>query len=153
MSVEENMALARRFLEEHGDIFVKPLHGNGGKAIFKIGRDGANLSSLIEVFNTAYREPHMVQAFLPSVAAGDKPWKPVSDLGFMAECDLAPKRGAVISFAAPNGESFSAVIRWARDGRIGCRFATPLEWEDLVGLGLDELDSDEVPAAPRKPKR
>jgi glutathione synthase len=63
---------ARAFLAEHGEIVVKPLHGNGGKAIFKIGRDGANLSSLIEVFNTAYREPHMVQAFLPGVAEGDK---------------------------------------------------------------------------------
>ncbi|GAA0736750.1 MULTISPECIES: glutathione synthase [Sphingomonas] len=63
---------ARAFLAEHGEIVVKPLHGNGGKAIFKIGRDGANLSSLIEVFNTAYREPHMVQAFLPDIAKGDK---------------------------------------------------------------------------------
>jgi len=63
---------ARAFLAEHGEIVVKPLHGNGGKAIFKVGSDGANLSSLIEVFNTAYREPHMVQAFLPDVAKGDK---------------------------------------------------------------------------------
>ena len=63
---------ARAFLADHGEIVVKPLHGNGGKAIFKIGRDGANLSSLMEVFNTAYREPHMVQAFLPGVAEGDK---------------------------------------------------------------------------------
>ncbi|MET3710608.1 glutathione synthase [Sphingomonas trueperi] len=67
-SVEE----AKAFLAEHAEIVVKPLHGNGGKAIFKIGRDGANLSSLIEVFNTAYREPHMVQAFLPDIAKGDK---------------------------------------------------------------------------------
>ena len=51
---------------------MKPLHGNGGKAIFKIGRAGENLSSLIEVFNTAWREPHMIQAFLPGVAEGDK---------------------------------------------------------------------------------
>ena len=63
---------ARAFLAEHGEIVVKPLHGNGGKAVFKVGRDGANLASLIEVFNTAYREPHMVQAFLPGVAQGDK---------------------------------------------------------------------------------
>jgi glutathione synthase len=63
---------ARAFLSKHGQIVVKPLHGNGGKAIFKIDKDGANLSSLLEVFNTAYVEPHMVQAFLPSVAAGDK---------------------------------------------------------------------------------
>ena len=63
---------ARAFLAKHGQIVVKPLHGNGGKAIFKIDRDGANLSSLMEVFNTAYVEPHMIQAFLPSVASGDK---------------------------------------------------------------------------------
>jgi glutathione synthase len=63
---------ARAFLAEHGEIVIKPLHGNGGKAIFKVGSDGANLSALIEVFNTAWREPHMVQAFLPDVAKGDK---------------------------------------------------------------------------------
>ena len=51
---------------------VKPLHGNAGKAVFQIGRDGANLASLIELFNTTYREPHVVQAFLPDVAEGDK---------------------------------------------------------------------------------
>src|SRR3546814_2100626 len=70
--VTRSLEETRAFLAEHGEIIVKPLHGNGGKAIFKVGRDGANLSSLIEVFNTAYREPHMIQAFLPEVAQGDK---------------------------------------------------------------------------------
>ena len=70
--VTRSLDEARAFLAEHGEIVIKPLHGNGGKAIFKVGRDGANLSALIEVFNTAYREPHMVQAFLPAVAKGDK---------------------------------------------------------------------------------
>jgi glutathione synthase len=70
--VTRSLDVARQFLDQHGEIVVKPLHGNGGKAIFKIGRDGANLSSLIEVFNTAWREPHMLQAFLPEVAEGDK---------------------------------------------------------------------------------
>ena len=70
--VTRSLDEARAFLAEHGEIVVKPLHGNGGKAVFKVGRDGANLSSLIEVFNTAWREPHMVQAFLPGVAEGDK---------------------------------------------------------------------------------
>src|SRR5690348_7673249 len=59
-AVTRSLGVARKFLEQHGEIVVKPLHGNGGKAIFKIGRDGANLASLIEVFNTAYREPHML---------------------------------------------------------------------------------------------
>jgi glutathione synthase len=67
-----SLGAARRFLEEHGEIVVKPLHGNAGKAVFKVGRDGANLSALIEMFNTAYREPHVVQAFVPEIAEGDK---------------------------------------------------------------------------------
>jgi glutathione synthase len=70
--ITRSLEEARAFLAEHGEIVVKPLHGNGGKAVFKVGADGANLSSLIEVFNTAYREPHVVQAFLPDVAGGDK---------------------------------------------------------------------------------
>jgi glutathione synthase len=64
--------LARHFLEEHGEIVVKPLHGNAGKAVFKIGRDAANLESLFEMFNTTYKEPHVVQAFIPEIAEGDK---------------------------------------------------------------------------------
>ena len=70
--VTRSLGVARAFLAEHREIVVKPLHGNGGKAIFKVGADGANLSALIEVFNLTWREPHMLQAFLPEVAAGDK---------------------------------------------------------------------------------
>ena len=67
-----SVGLARKFIEQHGDVVIKPLHGNAGKAVFKIGRDGANLASLMELFNAAYREPHVVQAFVPEIAEGDK---------------------------------------------------------------------------------
>ena len=71
-AITRSLGLTRKFLAEHGEIVVKPLHGNGGKAVFKVDRNGANLSALFEMFNAAYREPHMIQAFLPSVAEGDK---------------------------------------------------------------------------------
>jgi glutathione synthase len=67
-----SLGAARHFLRQHGTVVVKPLHGNGGKAVFKVGEDGANLASLIEMFNTAWREPHVVQAFLPEITQGDK---------------------------------------------------------------------------------
>ncbi|KPQ20558.1 MAG: glutathione synthase [Porphyrobacter sp. HL-46] len=67
-SVEE----VRRFMAKHGAIVVKPIHGNGGKAIFRIGENGENLTALFEVFNQTWPEPHMVQPFLPEVAQGDK---------------------------------------------------------------------------------
>ena len=62
----------KRFMAEHGAVVVKPIHGNGGKAIFRIPADGDNLTALFEVFNQTWPEPHMVQPFLPEVAEGDK---------------------------------------------------------------------------------
>jgi glutathione synthase len=70
--VTRSIGAARHFLEEHGEIVLKPLHGNAGKAVFKISRDGANLAALMELFNATYREPHVLQLFLPEVAEGDK---------------------------------------------------------------------------------
>ena len=71
-AITRSLGVARKFLAEHGAMVVKPLHGNGGKAVFKVERDGANLSALFEMFNAAWREPHMIQAFIPAVADGDK---------------------------------------------------------------------------------
>jgi len=51
---------------------VKPLYGNAGNAVFHVGRSGANLSALVELFNASWVEPFMVQAFIPGVAEGDK---------------------------------------------------------------------------------
>src|SRR5689334_13083192 len=48
--VTRSIGAARHFLEEHGEIVLKPLHGNAGKAVFKISRDGANLTALMELF-------------------------------------------------------------------------------------------------------
>jgi len=62
----------RTFMAEHGAVVVKPIHGNGGKAIFRVPADGDNLTALFEVFNQTWPEPHMVQPFLPEVAEGDK---------------------------------------------------------------------------------
>lgn len=60
------------FRAEHKDIIVKPLYGNGGAGVFHIKPDDENLSSLIEMFMAASREPMMVQAYLSDVRAGDK---------------------------------------------------------------------------------
>ncbi|HVM38940.1 MAG TPA: glutathione synthase [Sphingomicrobium sp.] len=70
--ITRSLEAARDFLAQHGEIVIKPLHGNAGKAVFKVGKDGANLAALLEMFNAAYREPHVVQAFLPEVSHGDK---------------------------------------------------------------------------------
>ncbi|MFC7536839.1 glutathione synthase [Sphingomonas sp. GCM10030256] len=56
----------------HGQIVLKPLHGNAGAAVFKIGEDGGNLRALAELFSEVWKEPFIAQAFLPAVTDGDK---------------------------------------------------------------------------------
>ena len=70
--ITRSLGAARHFLAEHGDVVVKPLHGFAGGSVFRIGRDGQNLASLMELFNRTYREPHIIQAFVPEIAQGDK---------------------------------------------------------------------------------
>ena len=60
------------FRARHKDIIVKPLYGNGGAGVFHIKPDDENLNSLVEMFTETYREPMIIQRYLPEVRAGDK---------------------------------------------------------------------------------
>jgi glutathione synthase len=60
------------FREEMGDIILKPLYGNGGAGVFHSTRDDRNFSSLMEMFGQMFREPFIVQGYLPAVRKGDK---------------------------------------------------------------------------------
>ncbi len=115
--ITRSLGVARKFLAEQGEIVVKPLHGNGGKAVFKVGRDGANLASLIELFNTAYREPHMLQAFLPGVAEGDKRIVLV-DGEVVGAVNRIPGEGEIRSNLAVGGKAAKTELTAARAGDL-----------------------------------
>ena len=60
------------FRDEHKDIIVKPLFGNGGAGVFHVAPGDENLNALLELFTQMYREPIMVQRYIPEVREGDK---------------------------------------------------------------------------------
>ncbi len=70
--VTRNAADVKLFRAEHKDIIIKPLYGNGGSSVFRVKPDDTNLNSLIELFQTVFREPFMVQQYRPEVRGGDK---------------------------------------------------------------------------------
>jgi glutathione synthase len=70
--VTRDRGLIQEFRKEHGNIIVKPLYGNGGAGVFFIEEGSHNLVSLLELFETAFREPFMIQRYLPEVRKGDK---------------------------------------------------------------------------------
>jgi glutathione synthase len=70
--VTRDLAEIKAFRAEHGDIVMKPLYGHGGGAVFRLTRDDLNFGSLYDLFSTNFREPWVIQKFLPEVKDGDK---------------------------------------------------------------------------------
>lgn len=62
----------KAFRAEHQDIVMKPLYGHGGGGVFRITRDDLNFGSLYDMFAVTFREPWVIQKFLPAVKQGDK---------------------------------------------------------------------------------
>jgi glutathione synthase len=60
------------FRAEHGAVVTKPLHGHGGAAVFRILPQDMNFGSLYDMFSVMFREPWVIQRFLPEVKHGDK---------------------------------------------------------------------------------
>jgi glutathione synthase len=131
---------ARAFLAEHKEIVIKPLHGNGGKAIFKVGSDGANLSALIEVFNTMWREPHMVQAFLPDVAKGDKRIVLV-DGEVAGAINRLPGEGEIRSNLAVGGSAVKTELT-EKEREICAVLGPELKRRGLLFVGIDVIGGE-----------
>jgi glutathione synthase len=138
--VTRSLDEARAFLAQHGAVVIKPLHGNGGKAIFRVGPEGENLSSLIEVFNTAYREPHMVQAFLPGVAKGDKRIVLV-DGEVAGAVNRVPAEGEIRSNLAVGGTAARTELT-PREREICEALKPELKRRGLLFVGIDVIGGE-----------
>lgn len=63
--------LIHAFAKEHKTVVAKPLHGHGGRSVFKLSADDANIDTLIEQWSEQVGEPLMWQPFLKEVAKED----------------------------------------------------------------------------------
>ncbi|GMO34386.1 MULTISPECIES: glutathione synthase [Bradyrhizobium] len=60
------------FRDKHGAVVMKPLHGHGGAAVFRVMPQDMNFGSLFDMFSVTFREPWVIQQFIPEVRHGDK---------------------------------------------------------------------------------
>ena len=130
----------REFQATHGAVVVKPLHGNGGKAIFKVDADGTNLSALFEVFNQTWPEPHMVQPFLPSVSEGDKRIVLV-DGEVAGAINRRPGAGEFRSNLAQGGSAEACGLT-PREEDICAAMGPELKRRGLVFVGIDVIGGE-----------
>lgn len=128
----------REFQGRHpGDLVVKPLHGNGGKAVFRIPADGSNLGALVEMFQRAWPEPFMVQPFLASVAEGDKRIVLI-DGEFAGAINRKPGEGEFRSNLAVGGSAEAATLT-PREEEICAAMGPELKRLGLVFVGIDVI--------------
>ncbi len=125
------------FRAEYKDIIVKPLYGNGGAAVFRIKPDDSNLSSLVEMFQTVFREPFMVQEYRPEVTLGDKRIILV-DGEVAGSINRVPQEGETRSNLHVGGTA-AKVDLTARDLEICERLKPELKRRGLRFTGIDVI--------------
>jgi glutathione synthase len=136
-AITRSLGVAHKFLAEHGEIVIKPLHGNAGKAVFKVGRDGGNLAPLMELFNASYLEPHVLQAFLPEVAEGDKRIVLV-DGEVAGAINRRPAQGDIRSNLAAGGTAEASELTQT-EREICAALAPELKRRGLLFVGIDVI--------------
>ena len=127
----------RAFRAEHKDIILKPLYGNGGASVFHVPPGDTNLNSLIELFQTVFREPFMVQQYRPEVRVGDKRIILV-DGEVVGAVNRVPAADETRSNLHVGGTA-AAVDLTPRDREICGRLGPELKRRGLLFTGIDVI--------------
>ena len=135
--VTRQLADVQAFRAEHEDIIVKPLYGNGGASVFRIKPEDSNLASLVELFQTVFREPFMVQQYRSEVRAGDKRIILV-DGEVAGALNRVPAADETRSNLHVGGTA-AAVEITARDREICARLGPELQRRGLIFTGIDVI--------------
>ncbi|HET7334152.1 MAG TPA: glutathione synthase [Rhizomicrobium sp.] len=126
-----------KFREEYKDIIVKPLYGNGGAGVFRITETDENLGSLMEMFTQFFREPVIVQRYLPEVRKGDKRIILV-DGEYAGAINRVPAKGEARSNMHVGGRAEAAEAT-SREMEICKRIAPELKRRGLIFTGIDVI--------------
>lgn len=125
------------FREEYVDIIIKPLYGNGGAGVFHVDPADDNLNALLEMFTELYREPIVVQRYLPEVRAGDKRIILIDGVAAGAITRI-PKQGEARSNLHVGGTAVQTSLT-PREEEICNAIGPELRERGLVFVGIDVI--------------
>ncbi len=126
------------FRAEHGDVVMKPLYGHGGSAVFRIMPKDMNFGSLHDMFSVTFREPWVIQRFLPEVKAGDKRIILV-DGEFAGAVNRVPAENDLRSNMVRGGAAKATDLS-PREREICERLGPALRARGLLLVGIDVID-------------
>jgi glutathione synthase len=135
--ITRDRAEIEAFRVQHEAVVMKPLYGHGGAAVFKLGQADFNFGSLFDLFSTTFREPWVVQAFMPEVAEGDKRIILVDGVA-MGAVNRVPQSGDIRSNMVRGGRAELSPLT-PRDLEICERIGPELKRRGLVFVGIDVI--------------
>jgi glutathione synthase len=127
----------KAFRAEHGDVVMKPLYGFGGGAVFRITREDLNFGSLFDMFSATFREPWVIQKFLPDVKLGDKRICLV-DGEFAGAVNRVPAADDLRSNMVRGGAAQATDLS-PREREICARIGPELRKRGLLFVGIDVI--------------
>ncbi len=136
--ITRDLAEIKAFRSEHGDIVMKPLYGHGGGAVFRLTRDDLNFGSLYDMFAATFREPWVIQKFLPAVANGDKRIMLV-DGEFAGAVNRVPAADDLRSNMVRGGSPKETDLT-PREREICTTIGPVLRERGLILVGIDVID-------------
>ena len=125
------------FRAEHKDIILKPLYGNGGAGVFRVKADDENLGSMLEMFTAFYREPVIIQRYVPEVRKGDKRIILV-DGEYAGAINRVPAQGEARSNMHVGGKAEATTLT-QREKDICAAIGPELKRRGLIFTGIDVI--------------
>jgi glutathione synthase len=138
--ITRDKAEIESFRAEHGEIVMKPLYGNGGAAVFKVGAKDPNFGSLYDLFAVTFREPWVVQRFLPKITEGDKRIILIDGKAAGA-INRVPAENDIRSNMVRGGAAKPTELS-PREQEICERIGPALRERGLVFVGIDVIDGN-----------
>ena len=135
--ITRDLAEIKAFRAEHHDIVMKPLYGHGGGGVFRITQDDLNFGSLYDMFAVTFREPWVVQKFLPAVKQGDKRILLV-DGEFAGAVNRVPAADDLRSNMVRGGSPAKTDLT-AREREICDRLGPALRERGMIFVGIDVI--------------
>jgi glutathione synthase len=138
MCVSRDRQRLKTFLDEHGDIVVKPLNGMGGASVFRIRRDDPNLHVILETITDNGRQSAMAQRYIPEISQGDKRILMIDGNPFPHALARIPAIGESRGNLAAGGTGIGVDLS-ARDRWICAQVGPALREQGLLFVGLDVI--------------
>jgi glutathione synthase len=126
------------FIDELGDVILKPLDGMGGSSIFRVLKDDSNRNVIVETLTHFGARSIMAQRYLPAITHGDKRILLIAGEPVPYCLARIPKPGESRGNLAAGGKGVARPLL-GRDREIAEALAPTLWARGLLIVGLDVI--------------